>query len=63
MERFQYAENTRAMRNAIERDPVEAAYMALASLSQSDREAAIERFNATYRDVSSVPRLSWEAQS
>ncbi len=59
MTRFEYTENARRMRAAEQRDPVEAAFYALASLSQADRERAVARFNLTYRDVHSVPLLSW----
>lgn len=61
MERFTYTENARSMRLAAQRDPVEAAYYALASLSQPDREKAVARFNSTYRDLSTVPALIWSS--
>lgn len=51
------AAQQRAAHKAAERDPVEAAVYALASLTSRDRAEAISRFNKIFKDVPSVSTI------
>ncbi len=59
MNRLALSENMRRLRNADNRDPLEAAFWAFASLSEADKAAMAERWNAVQAQRVNGSRLKF----